>query len=104
MLIIFPDARQEYKVNNQDNFRIPEEIEEQIHNLFSQIDTDNSGDIDKNEFKKALALIGSNISEGDIGKIFERFDKNGNGTITYDEFRLLMEDRMKQEMKKATDI
>ena len=84
--------------------KISQEERRRLGDIFNSIDTDNSGDIDKNEFKKALALIGSNISEGDIGKIFERFDKNGNGTITYDEFRLLMEDRMKQEMKKATDI
>lgn len=35
---------------------------------------------------------------------FEKFDKDNSGTITYDEFRLIMEDFMKNEMKNADNL
>ncbi len=39
-----------------------------------------------------------------MDEYFDRFDKNKDGQISYEEFRIIMEERMKNEMLTAEDI
>ena len=54
-----------------------------IARQFRLVDTNGSGSIDKDEFKKAMRMI--NINDDDDA-IFAEFDKDGSGTVNYEEF------------------
>ena len=62
--------------------------------LFKMVDTNGDGQIDKNEFtnliQQALEKTGENVSDSKIKEFvdfaFEKDDKDGNGTISFQEF------------------
>jgi calcyphosin len=53
---------------------------------FRIIDDDNSGNIDINEFKKAVRDFKIDLNENEIQLVFSAFDRDGSGAIDYDEF------------------
>lgn len=55
-------------------------------NCFRSFDTDNSGNIDKNELKSALTAFGYRLSDGLYDTLIRKFDRYGNGTILFDDF------------------
>ncbi|XP_058450156.1 programmed cell death protein 6 [Malaya genurostris] len=55
-------------------------------NCFRSFDTDNSGNIDKNELKSALTAFGYRLSDGLYDILIRKFDRYGNGTILFDDF------------------
>jgi len=67
---------------------------EKMKQLFQQIDTGRSGDIDVSEMSRALSMSGFNVSgyAGDplsmqvAEKIGRAYDADGNGVLTFDEF------------------
>jgi len=58
-----------------------------MRTLFDLADTDNSGSIDEAELGVALRKLGFELGEKQIKGIFKRADKDGNGTICWDEFQ-----------------
>ncbi len=50
------------------------------------MDDNNSGTLDKYEFKKAIKDFQVDIPETDIDNLFKAFDLNNNGDIDFDEF------------------
>ena len=50
------------------------------------MDDDRSKDLDTYEFKKAIKDFRVGISEKDIDRLFELFDRDRSGRIDYDEF------------------
>ena len=54
-----------------------------LQNLFSQIDTNDDGQITKSEFENALGAGGTNIAQAD--DVFAKLDKDGSGTISLGE-------------------
>lgn len=58
-----------------------------LRQLFTIVDTDNSGYLDRNEVAQALNLLGFKwLGENQVGKIFERADADGDKTISLEEF------------------
>jgi len=58
-----------------------------LRRLFRMYDKDNSGDLDITEFLKLLKDIGIQaVSEEDCRTVFNQYDKNGDGTISYKEW------------------
>ncbi|XP_018333053.1 programmed cell death protein 6 [Agrilus planipennis] len=55
-------------------------------NCFRSFDRDNSGNIDRNELKIALTTFGYRLSDNLIDLIMRKFDRNGRGTILFDDF------------------
>lgn len=55
-------------------------------NCFRSFDTDNSGNIDKNELKTALTAFGYRLSDGIVDTLMRKFDRFGRGTILFDDF------------------
>lgn len=55
--------------------------------LFSALDKDKSGHIDKKELSKGLFNI---IPEKQLDSVIKIFDKDGDGKISYDEFKKVM--------------
>lgn len=55
-------------------------------NCFRSFDTDNSGNIDRNELKNALTAFGYRLSDNLISILLRKFDRYGRGTILFDDF------------------
>jgi Ca2+-binding EF-hand superfamily protein len=61
-----------------------------IKEAFNTFDDDKSGDIDKNEFRKAILTLGLEVDEKKIMEMMRQLDKNGSGTIDFEEFKNMM--------------
>lgn len=58
-----------------------------LQTLFTFADLDNSGSIDEGEFKIAMRDLGfNNLTEQQLANIFDRADKDKNGTLDIEEF------------------
>ena len=57
-----------------------------MQKVFDKIDSDNSGTIDKSEFKAAMKTLKVPIGDTEIDAIFEEMDVDANGFLDYDEF------------------
>ncbi|KAH9651811.1 calcium-dependent protein kinase 9 [Citrus sinensis] len=57
-----------------------------LKQMFTNIDTDNSGTITYEELKAGLARLGSKLTEAEVQQLMEAADVDGNGTIDYIEF------------------
>ena len=57
---------------------------------FARFDEDNSGDVDKREFRRAMEHLRIEVSSSDIEAIFARYDRSDKGSIDYSEFLELM--------------
>ncbi|XP_015113229.1 programmed cell death protein 6 isoform X2 [Diachasma alloeum] len=55
-------------------------------NCFRSFDSDNSGNIDRNELKTALTNFGYRLSEGLIDMLIRKYDRLGRSTIYFDDF------------------
>jgi serine/threonine-protein phosphatase 2B regulatory subunit len=53
-----------------------------LHKRFKKLDTDGSGDIDRNEFKAIPSLASNPL----IDRVLSIFDADGNGTVSFQEF------------------
>ncbi|KAB0794718.1 hypothetical protein PPYR_11557 [Photinus pyralis] len=53
---------------------------------FRSFDRDNSGNIDKNELSNALTTFGYRLSPGVVDILMRKFDRQGHGTILFDDF------------------
>ena len=57
-----------------------------LQRIFNMMDDDNSGSLSEREFWKACKDFKVGISEENVPTLFKIFDKNGDGTMGYDEF------------------
>ena len=55
-------------------------------NCFRSFDRDNSGSIDRNELQQALTTFGYKLSQGFVDILIRKFDRQGNGTVAFDDF------------------
>lgn len=55
-------------------------------NCFRSFDTDNSGNIDRNELRTALSSFGYRLSDNLVGMLLRKYDRYGRGTILFDDF------------------
>lgn len=55
-------------------------------NCFRSFDTDNSGNIDRDELRNALQAFGYRLSDNLVNVLLRKFDRHGNGTILFDDF------------------
>jgi EF-hand domain pair len=56
-----------------------------LKDLFSQIDADGNGSIDKSEFENALGAGGTNLAAAD--DVFGKLDADGSGSVNLDELK-----------------
>lgn len=70
-----------------------EEIEE-IREAFNLFDTDGSGAIDPKELKQAMQSLGFEAKNATIYQMISDIDKDGNGSIEFDEFLDMMTAKM----------
>lgn len=72
-------------------------IEKKIELLtaFGLFDNQHQGDINTNELGIAIQKLGYKLSEEDIGEIVKEVDNDNSGSIDFEEFAQLMENKMK---------
>ncbi|GFH16267.1 calcium-dependent protein kinase, partial [Haematococcus lacustris] len=80
------------KLNKEDNM-----IE-----AFRHFDKDNSGFITKDEIITALREVGEEPDEVEVQTIIKSVDKNGDGTIDYEEFCVMMRNNDAEMLRTAT--
>ena len=57
-----------------------------ISQLFAKFDFDGNGTLDENEFRRGIQSLGVGISVGEIEKLREMIDEDGDGEISLHEF------------------
>jgi Ca2+-binding EF-hand superfamily protein len=65
--------------------------EKELRDAFAVFDTDGSGSIDRKELKKLMKKLGQALTEGELDAMMDEVDENGDGEISFEEFKALME-------------
>ena len=68
-----------------------------IETLLQEWDENGDGNIDRDEWRKALIAIGIKTSPKNIDALFEQFDDEGNGEISMDKLRVALAVRMRAQ-------
>lgn len=66
--------------------RLARSLDFDMHRAFSDLDLDKDGFITENEFESMLRYHGLPVSQADLKSLMERYDKNGDGRVSYGEF------------------
>lgn len=75
--------------------------DQELQQLMRQMDSDNSGEIDYNEFKKVMAgSFFKKYSKEELQAAFRKFDADGNGYITTSELSHILS-RMGRHLSRA---
>jgi hypothetical protein len=65
--------------------------QEYVRKLFSELDTDGSGYLEKAEIETMLVKMGFKLKEDDLLSLLMAFDSTGDGKINYEEFCQVLE-------------
>jgi Ca2+-binding EF-hand superfamily protein len=65
--------------------------EQELRDAFAVFDTDGSGAIDRKELKRLMKKLGQALSEAEIDAMMNEVDENGDGEISFEEFKALMQ-------------
>eukprot|EP00164_Ancoracysta_twista_P006537 GFYU01009114.1.p1 GENE.GFYU01009114.1~~GFYU01009114.1.p1 ORF type:complete len:195 (-),score=69.74 GFYU01009114.1:139-642(-) len=57
-----------------------------LRNAFLGIDTDHTGFIERDEFRKTIADMNLNVDDGTLDQLVDVADVNGDGKVDYNEF------------------
>lgn len=63
------------------------ELEQQILTIFTNFDKDKSGTIELSELKMVAKELGEEIPEDELQTIMGKLDINGDGKISFEEFK-----------------
>jgi len=64
----------------------------QLKKRFDDIDSDNSGEIDRCELREIFQGMGVPVGESALSEVMRRIDSDEDGTITFDEFERAMQE------------
>uniref|UniRef100_A0A672KTS0 Calcium-binding protein 2-like n=2 Tax=Sinocyclocheilus grahami TaxID=75366 RepID=A0A672KTS0_SINGR len=63
----------------------------ELKSSFCQFDADGDGKISLDEMKEALkSLLGEKLKKGELEEILKELDLNGDGTVDFDEFVMML--------------
>lgn len=65
--------------------------EQELRDAFKVFDTDDSGAIDRKELKRLMKKLGQQLTEAEIDAMMSEVDENGDGEISFEEFKALMQ-------------
>ena len=84
-----------------------DDAEKEVERIMNEVDIDKSGTIDYNEFVLATINKQKLLNKEKLETTFKMFDKDGSGTITADEIKLVLEKavdkKLLEEMVKEVD-
>lgn len=67
-----------------------EEAEQNLRDVFNVFDADGSGFIDHNEMRTICAKLAQDLTDEEINQLIEVADKDGDGEISFEEFKTLL--------------
>lgn len=67
-----------------------DDAEEHLRDVFNMFDADGSGLIDRDELRTLMKKLAQSLTEDEITAIMEEVDLDGDGEISFEEFKLLM--------------
>lgn len=68
-----------------------------VKNVFDEFDKDKSGKISAQELGSAVRMLGLNPTMKELQNVLKKIDRNGNGTIEYDEFLAFLKRSYKEK-------
>ncbi|KAM7533769.1 hypothetical protein Aperf_G00000107417 [Anoplocephala perfoliata] len=77
-------------------------VSKELHDAFVRFDVDHDGRITETELKHVLNFLNVPASPADVKKMIADADADGNGTVEYNEF-LLMMNRYSEKTAKSPD-
>ncbi|CAK68317.1 unnamed protein product (macronuclear) [Paramecium tetraurelia] len=103
--LVFQSKQTEQQIKKQaDNIVQSQDIEQEILDLFNQIDENKNQQLDQRELLKALQSVGLNPGTEELSQYFAQFDRDRSGTISYQEFSHIVKDILKKELLQADDL
>ena len=81
---------EEYKLKMKNLELSPDIKQTIIQEAFRMFDTDNSGEIDKKEFRKLVKSLGLELNNRKINELMRKYDENNSGQIDMNEFTNMM--------------
>jgi len=72
---------------------------QQIGRTFRIYDDNGNKQLDKGEFKKGLQDYGLRLTNGEVDLIFKEYDKDGSGSISFDEFLTALRGELNENRK-----
>lgn len=81
---------------------LPKELAKELEEIFKQHDKDNTGSIEPAEIEALLATLGYNETQKEIQAVFKKIDKNFDNQISFDEFKMFIEEFILPEVADYT--
>ncbi len=75
------------------NLDIPEDMIQEYREAFDLFDLDKNGLISAYEIRKIMKDLGNRLSESEANEIILKFDRNGDGLISFEEFVTMIHTR-----------
>lgn len=60
------------------------------HSLFREWDKNNDGQVSREEFRRAMPLLGLEVAVSEIDKLFNEWDVDGGGKLAYKELAQIL--------------
>ncbi len=80
-------------------------LEEAMHEIFDAIDADNSGELERDEVRDLMHMLGRKLGESQLTAVFAELDEDGNGNVDYTEFKTWWDKQEYQsEQERETEL
>merc|ERR1711937_1132859 len=76
---------------------LTEEQKGELREAFDLFDTDGSGAVDATELHTAMKALGFEPKKEEISKMIKEMDKDGDATVDFEEFCVMMAEKMNQK-------
>merc|ERR1711985_22849 len=76
---------------------LTEEQKQELREAFDLFDTDGSGAVDASELHTAMKALGFEPKKEEIAKMVREMDKDGDATVDFEEFCIMMAEKMNQK-------
>merc|ERR1712070_705269 len=76
---------------------LTEEQKQELREAFDLFDTDGSGAVDAAELHTAMKALGFEPKKEEIAKMVREMDKDGDATVDFEEFCVMMAEKMNQK-------
>merc|ERR1712227_277426 len=73
------------------------EQKQELREAFDLFDTDGSGAVDASELHTAMKALGFEPKKEEIAKMVKEMDKDGDATVDFEEFCVMMAEKMNQK-------
>merc|ERR1711990_604938 len=76
---------------------LSDEQKQELREAFDLFDTDGSGAVDATELHTAMKALGFEPKKEEISKMIKEMDKDGDATVDFEEFCVMMAEKMNQK-------